>query len=42
MNNIFAQLPDYLENEVFTTLLTSNNVTVERIVSEGHTSEPDF
>ena len=38
MNNIFAALPDNLEAEVFEKLIDSENVTIERIVSKGHTS----
>ena len=42
MNNIFKNLPLNLEQEVFETLIQGNHVTIERIVSKGHTSEPDF
>jgi len=38
MNNIFAALPDNLEAEVFEKLIDSENVTIERIISKGHTS----
>jgi len=38
MNNIFAALPDSLEAEVFEKLVDSDNVTIERIVSKGHSS----
>jgi len=38
MNNIFAALPDNLDSEVFEKLVDSDNITVERIVSKGHTS----
>lgn len=38
MNNIFAALPENLDTEVFERLVDSKNVTIERIVSKGHTS----
>jgi len=38
MNNIFAALPENLTAEVFEKLVDSDNVTIERIVSKGHTS----
>jgi cupin 2 domain-containing protein len=38
IENIFSSLPDDLTQEQFTTLLTSPNVTIERIVSLGHAS----
>ena len=38
MNNIFDAIPDNLETEVFNTLIDSNGVKIERIVSKGHKS----
>jgi len=38
MNNIFAALPVNLNAEVFETLIDSDKLTIERIVSKGHTS----
>jgi len=38
MNNIFAALPENLTEEVFEKLIDSDNITIERIVSRGHTS----
>lgn len=38
--NIYANLPLSLPEEVFETLATSNNVKIERIVSKGHTTPP--
>ncbi len=38
MNNIFAELPNNLEQEVFETLISSEVVKVERIISKGHTT----
>ena len=38
MNNIFDAIPDNLETEVFNTLIESNGVKIERIISKGHKS----
>ena len=38
----FADLPQRLPDELFTTLLEAANVRVERIVSLGHTSPDGF
>ena len=40
--NLFADLPQQLPDELFTTLLEAANVRVERIVSLGHTSPDGF
>ena len=40
--NIFTDLPQRLPDEVFTTLLKSDNVRIERIVSHGHSSPEGF
>lgn len=40
--NIFAGIPASLSDELFTTLLSTPNVRIERIVSHGHASPPDF
>jgi cupin 2 domain-containing protein len=40
--NLFADLPKVLPDEFFTTLLEVANVRIERIVSLGHASPPDF
>lgn len=42
MDNLFADIPGHLPNELFTTLLQSPNVRIERIVSHGHTSPDGF
>jgi cupin 2 domain-containing protein len=39
--NLF-DIPESLPAEHFTTLLASPNVRIERIVSRGHASPPDF
>lgn len=38
LKNIFSGIPKDLENEVFDLLIQSNTLTIERIVSKGHTS----
>ncbi len=42
MNNIFKQIPDNLDKEVFEQLIQSEDVKVERIISKGHSTEPDY
>ncbi len=41
-NNLFQNIPDKLPDEIFETIAESNNVKVERIISDGHTSQPGF
>lgn len=40
--NLFADIPTQLPEELAETLLHSSQVRVERIVSRGHFSPPDF
>jgi len=40
--NIFAHLPVSLDEESFTDLLHVPGLRIERIVSQGHASPPDF
>jgi len=40
--NLFAQLPSQLTEEVISPLLTAKNLRIERIVSTGQASPPDF
>ena len=40
--NLFADLPAALQGELFQTLLATPHVRIERIVSRGHASPPDF
>jgi cupin 2 domain-containing protein len=42
MNNLFADIPDLLPQELVQTLLTTPHVRIERIVSHGHSSPPGF
>ena len=37
-SNIFSQIPNFLKEELFEELVSTPNVTVERIVSDGHVS----
>lgn len=41
-NNLFAELPSVLAEELFTTLINSAEVRIERIVSHGHVSPKNF
>ena len=41
-NNLFANLPQKLPQELFQTLLQGDNLRIERIVSHGHASAVDF
>lgn len=38
MSNIFADIPNELPQELFTTLLKQDNLQIERIVSKGHST----
>lgn len=40
--DLFTDLPSHLPDELFTTLLESADVRIERIVSHGHASPPGF
>ncbi|CAG1769687.1 hypothetical protein BAC3_00473 [uncultured bacterium] len=40
ITNLFTDIPEYLPNELFTPLLQQNDIVIERIVSQGH-STPD-
>lgn len=42
MTNLLKDLPANLPEELFETLLTAGNVRIERIISTGHCSPPDF
>lgn len=41
-SNLFADLPQHLPDELFTTLLEAASVRIERIVSHGHASPDNF
>lgn len=40
MNNIFDEIPDDISDEIFETLVDTDSVTIERIISKGNSS-PD-
>lgn len=40
--NLFADLPDRLPDELFTTLLEAGSLRIERIVSFGQASPPGY
>ncbi len=42
MNNIFADIPDNLPDELIDVIVGNQDVKIERIVSRGHTSPDDF
>ena len=42
VNNIFDDLPQHLPKEVVQTLIQAADVRIERIISYGHASAPDF
>ncbi|MCA9032685.1 MAG: cupin domain-containing protein [Planctomycetaceae bacterium] len=42
VKNIFEDLPQHLPQEVVQTLIQSADVRIERIISHGHASAPDF
>lgn len=42
MGNIFKNIPDNLSDELFETIAESDNIKIEKIISDGHTSPPDF
>ena len=41
-NNIFSDIPDSAPKEIFTSLASSPNCKVERIISDGHSSPEGF
>src|SRR5690606_28779594 len=42
VGNLYSQVPSGLAAERFEALLTAANVRIERIISHGHASPPDF
>ena len=42
MTNLFSEIPSEIPEELFTQLLSGKEFRVERIVSDGHNSSPDF
>ena len=42
MGSLLEGIPDELPDELFETIFSTNNVTIERIVSRGHASPDGF
>ena len=42
LKNIFDNLPKEIEEEFFEEILSTKDFKLERIISEGHTSPPNF
>lgn len=40
--NIFDEIPDLLKEELFESILEEKDLKIERIVSKGHVSPPNF
>ncbi len=40
--NLLSNIPQSLPQELIETLASSSQVRIERIISQGHTSDPDF
>ncbi len=41
-DSLFSDIPDSLPEELFTTILKTKGVSIERIVSDGHSSDSNF
>ncbi|MCX7874695.1 MAG: cupin domain-containing protein [Melioribacteraceae bacterium] len=42
LKNILNDIPEKFENEIFDKIITSENFTLERIISNGHNSPENF
>lgn len=42
MTNVYSELPAHLPDELLQTLLSTPHLRIERIVSQGHVSPPEF
>jgi cupin 2 domain-containing protein len=40
--NFFSDMPHAIDDEVFDTILSSNRCKIQRIISKGHKSPPDY
>ena len=40
--NIFNNIPESIPDEIFETIIESDSIKVERIISKGQSSPPDF
>jgi cupin 2 domain-containing protein len=41
-SNIFADVPELIPSELFEAIAETQTIKIERIISKGHQSEPDF
>ena len=42
LGNLFSNLPDQIDDEIFETIISSEGCKIERIVSKGHHSPDDY
>ncbi len=42
MENLFKNIPEDLSEEIFQDILINSKFKIERIISAGHSSDPDF
>ncbi len=40
--NLLTGVPTSIPDEIFKTIISYQNIKIERIISRGHKSEPDF
>jgi cupin 2 domain-containing protein len=40
--NLLTNIPTSIPDEIFETIISTPNIKIERIISKGHKSEPDF
>jgi cupin 2 domain-containing protein len=40
--NLLTGVPMSIPDEIFETIISTPNIKLERIISKGHKSEPDF
>ena len=42
ISNIFSNIPSNISQEIFETIITTDELKIERIISKGHVSPKDF
>jgi len=42
VENIFSKIPNTISDEIFDAIIQTKNITIERIISNGHASPKDF
>jgi len=42
ISNIFSNIPSNISQEIFETIITTDELRIERIISKGHVSPKDF